>query len=441
MQETFYIKVYGCQMNVYDAKNIIGTMERHGFVRTIDPKSADILILYTCNIRENAARKVFSAIGMLKSNRTKVVAIGGCVAQAEKEEIFKKSKIVNIVFGPHVYHKLPDYIHLILNGEQSKIIDVSIEKFNKFKETQDKNNNVSFSEFVTIQEGCDNFCSYCVVPYTRGREYSRAAKDIILDIKRLIANGTKEIILLGQNVNSYNGEAAYINIGASSNWKLDRLLYEIAGIDGIKRLRYTTSHPKDMTVDLMMAHAKITVLAPFAHVPIQSGSDRILKLMNRGYTAIEYLDKLKTFQTVCPSMQFSSDFIVGFPTETLEDFGATVQIANVVKYTVSYAFKYSRRDSTLASKMDGQIPEHEKESRLEVLQNSLSQHQISRNNSLIGQVQWVLFDKCGKRKNQYIGKNAYMQSVVVECETNLIGEFKDILIESAGMNSVYGKVL
>ncbi|MDR1288933.1 MAG: tRNA (N6-isopentenyl adenosine(37)-C2)-methylthiotransferase MiaB [Holosporales bacterium] len=442
MQETsFYIKAYGCQMNVYDSKNIIEIMECRGFVRTLDPKAADILVFYTCNIRENAARKVFSAIGMLKSSKTKVIAIGGCVAQAEKDEIFKKSSLIDIVFGPHVYHKLPDYIGQILNGEQSKILDIGLEKFNKFEKAQRKND-VLFSEFVTIQEGCDNFCSYCVVPYTRGREYSRAAKDIISDIRYLISNGAKEITLLGQNVNSYDGDAAYINIGTKGNtWKLDRLLYEISGIDGLKRLRYTTSHPKDITVDLMTAHSEIPILVPFAHIPIQSGSDRILKLMNRGHTVAEYLDKLKMFRTICPHMQFSSDFIVGFPTETDEDFEDTVKVVNDVGYVVSYAFKYSRRKDTPASQMDGQISEHEKEGRLRMLQDSLSRHQIHRNNSLIGQVHSVLFDKCGKKENQYIGKNGYMQSVVVECDSNPIGEFRNVLIESSGINSVSGKIL
>jgi tRNA-2-methylthio-N6-dimethylallyladenosine synthase len=435
------MKAYGCQMNVYDSKNIIEILERNGFVRTFDPKAADILIFYTCNIRENAARKVFSAVGMLKSSSTKVVAIGGCVAQAEKEEIFKKSNLINIVFGPHVYHKLPDYISQILNREQSKILDIGLEKFNKFEKAQRKND-VSFSEFVTIQEGCDNFCSYCVVPYTRGREYSRSAKDIISDIKYLVTKGTKEITLLGQNVNSYNGEAAYISIGSKGNtWKLDRLLYEIAEIDGLKRLRYTTSHPKDITVDLMTAHSKIPVLVPFAHIPIQSGSNRILKLMNRGHTAAEYLDKLEMFQTICPHMQFSSDFIVGFPTETTEDFEDTIKVVDNIEYPVSYAFKYSPRKNTVASQMDGQIHEREKEERLRALQDSLLRHQIRRNNNLIGQVQSVLFDKCGKKAGQYIGKNVYMQSIVVECDTNPIGEFKEVLIESSGVNSVSGKIL
>jgi tRNA-2-methylthio-N6-dimethylallyladenosine synthase len=428
-------------MNVYDSKNIISVMERRGFERTLDPKIADILIFYTCNIRENAARKVFSAIGMMKSSKTKVIAIGGCVAQAEKEELFKKSKLINIVFGPHVYHKLPDYVRQILNGEQIKIIDIDLEKFSKFGKTLNQKN-ISFSEFITIQEGCDNFCSYCVVPYTRGREYSRAAKDIITDAKHLVAHGTKEITLIGQNVNSYDGEAPYISIGAGSNhWKLDRLLYEIAGIDGLKRLRYTTSHPKDITIELMRAHSQISRLVPFAHIPIQSGSDKILRLMNRGHTVTEYVAKLKMFKTIFPDMQFSSDFIVGFPNETFSDFEDTVRIADDVKYTISYAFKYSRRKGTPAAQMDGQIPESEKEKRLKILQDTLIRCQIDRNNSLIGQTQTILFDKHGKKPNQYIGKNVCMQSVIAESDTNLIGEFRSVLIESAGPNSVFGKVL
>jgi tRNA-2-methylthio-N6-dimethylallyladenosine synthase len=415
-------------------------MKTAGFDRVTTPEDAEILIFYTCNVRENAARKVFSAIGMMKSSKTKVIAVGGCVAQAEKDGLFGKSDLINIIFGPHRYHRLPSYIQQILDGHKSEIIDVDVEPSVKFVETT-IDRDVSFSEYVTIQEGCNNFCSYCVVPYTRGREYSRPAKDIISDVKELIASGSKEITLIGQNVNSYNGEAPYVNIGATSNrWKLDRLLYEIAGIEGIKRLRYTTSHPKDITTQLMEAHTKIPLLAPFAHIPIQSGSDKILKLMNRCYTSKEYLEMLKTFQDICPSIQFSSDFIVGFPTETEQDFEETVKVVDEVKYTISYAFKYSRRENTQAHQMDDQVSDDEKERRLEVLQKALLRSKVYRNQNLVGCTQEVLFDKIGKKEGQFIGKNLYMQSVIVESNTNLIGEFKNVVIRSAGVNCVFGSI-
>jgi tRNA-2-methylthio-N6-dimethylallyladenosine synthase len=441
MPKGFYLEKYGCQMNVYDAKRIVDLMERHGFREEFNPKDADILIFYTCNIRENAAKKVYSRLGMLRSEKTKVIAIGGCVAQAEKADIFNMSRNVNIVFGPHVYHMLPSYIQRILNGETKRIIDIEYVKDDKFGEKLDEGK-VAHSEFVTIQEGCNNFCSYCVVPYTRGREYSRSVKDIIADIRHLVSNGTKAITLIGQNVNSYSGEAPYVSIGTPNTpWKLDRLLREIAGIDGIRRIRYTTSHPKDVSVELMKAHTEIPLLVPFTHIPIQSGSDRILQLMNRGHTSSEYLDKLKMFCDICPDMQFSSDFIVGFPTETFLDFEDTLKVVDEMQYTISYAFKYSRRKNTPADTMPEQVPASEKEKRLKLLQDALTKYQILRNESLLGKTQEVLFDKHGKKDGQYIGKNVYMQSVVVESNINLIGEFRDVLIKSTGTNCVFGRVL
>lgn len=428
-------------MNVYDSKRIIDSLTSSGFIQTSEPSNADVLIFYTCNIREKAVQRLLSNIGFLKSEKSKVIAVGGCVAQAEKENIFKKSRAINLAFGPQTYHKLPEYINEILSGKETRIIDIDFKQVEKFG-CLSKRKDVGASEFVTIQEGCDNFCTYCVVPYTRGREYSRPAIDIINETKELLANGAKEITLIGQNVNSYHGDAPYLNIGSpKGTWRLERLLQEISELDGLKRLRYTTSHPKDFTTELMEIHANTPVLAPFAHIPVQSGSDKILKMMNRGHTAQHYLDKLKMFRDICPNIQFSSDFIVGFPNETEEDFEATLRLVEEAKYTISYSFKYSRRKDTPADKMDGQLSDDIKESRLKILQETLLKDQVFYNNNLIGKTQEILFEKIGRKENQYIGKNVYLQSVIVESSENLIGTFRNVTIESAGDNCALGKLV
>ena len=436
----FHIEVYGCQMNVYDARRIADLLIGNGYEKAQDASEADILIFYTCNIRERAVQKLFSNIGILRNEKTKIIAVGGCVPQAEKENIFRY-KHINISFGAQAYHRLPQHIENILNGTKQRILDINFDQKQKFNHLP-KRETVSFSEFVTIQEGCDNFCTYCVVPYTRGREYSRPAKDVISEVKELLANGVKEITLIGQNVNSYHGEAPYISIGKpKEKWRLERLIREIATLDGLKRLRYTTSHPKDFTTELMRIHAETPILVPFAHIPVQSGNDRILKAMNRGHTAREYLEKIKKFREICPDIQFSSDFIVGFPTETEEEFADTVKLAEKVNYTISFSFKYSRRKNTPADKMPGQISEKEKEHRLSILQKTLIKSQIYHNNSLIRTTQEVLFERRGRKPNQYIGKNVYLQSVIVESSENLIGQFKNVYIETAGENSVIGKIV
>ncbi|MDR3224182.1 MAG: tRNA (N6-isopentenyl adenosine(37)-C2)-methylthiotransferase MiaB [Holosporales bacterium] len=440
MSEKFFIDVHGCQMNVYDSRRIVDTLTEAGFTKTSNSSDADILIVYTCNIREKAAQKVFSRIRALKTSKTKVVAIGGCVPQAEKKNILK-NKDINIAFGPQVYHKLTRYILEVLSGQTEKILDIEFEQEKKFGHLV-RRKEVSHSEFVTIQEGCDNFCTYCVVPYTRGREYSRPVIDIINETKELLQNGAKEIILIGQNVNSFASEAPYINIGQpKAVWRIERLIQEIAELDGLKRLRYTTSHPKDFTNELMEVHAKIPVLVPFTHIPAQSGSDRILKMMNRGHTAKEYLNKLANFRSICPRIQFSSDFIVGFPSETNSDFEDTLKLTEEVKYTISYSFKYSPRKNTPAAAMEGQIPDDVKNERLQILQAVLMKAQLEFNKSLIGQKYEVLFDKIGKYDKQYVGKNVYSQSVIVESDSNMIGTFGDVIVERVGQNSVFGKLL
>ncbi|MDR1365036.1 MAG: tRNA (N6-isopentenyl adenosine(37)-C2)-methylthiotransferase MiaB [Holosporales bacterium] len=436
----FFIETYGCQMNAYDSNIIAALMTMAGFERTYESSDADILIFYTCNVREKAAKKVFSNIGLLRSEKTKVIAVGGCVPQAEKNMIFK-CKHIDIAFGPSAYRKLPAYVSKILNDEEDRILDVELTQSSKF-DCCNAERTVSRSEFVTIQEGCDNYCSYCVVPYTRGKEYSRPAADIISEVKMLLAKGAQEITLLGQNVNSYNGDAPYISIGKPrGSWNFERLLQEVAESDGLKRLRYTTSHPKDVTVGLMKKHAQIDILAPFAHIPAQSGSDRILKLMNRRYVAQEYIDKLNMFRDICPAIQFSSDFIVGFPTETADDFEDTLKLVREVGYLSSYSFKYSPRSDTPAATMSGQIHDTIKAKRLDILQRELMRSQTLHNESIVGKTMETLFDKPGKKSMQYVGKNVYMQSVIVESDIDLTGKFGMVLIEKAFKNSVFGRLV
>ncbi|MDR1609566.1 MAG: tRNA (N6-isopentenyl adenosine(37)-C2)-methylthiotransferase MiaB [Holosporales bacterium] len=437
----FFIETYGCQMNVYDSNIIASIMADAGFERTCHSSDADILIFYTCNVREKAAQRVFSNINLLRSANTKVVAVGGCVPQAEKDEIFRY-KHINIAFGPHAYHMLPTHVSRVLSGETDRVLDVTPLHPQKFN-CCGAERTASHSEFVTIQEGCDNYCTYCIVPYTRGKEYSRPVADIIAEIKMLLARGAQEITLLGQNVNSYDGDAPYINIRKPrGTWNFGRLLQEVAALDGLRRLRYTTSHPKDITTDLMEQHAHIDVLVPFVHIPVQSGSDRILKLMNRGHTTKEYVDKLMAFRDICPGIQFSSDFIVGFPTETEDDFEDTLNLVKEVGYLNAYSFKYSPRNGTPAATMDGQIPDDIKARRLSMLQSELMKSQRAHNEAIVGKMMEVLLDKAGKKDRQYVGKNVYMQSVVVESDdADLIGKFRMVIIERAFQNSVAGRLV
>lgn len=427
-------------MNVYDSNKIEDLLTNSGYLKSSNTQDADILIFYTCNVREKAVHKLLSDIGRLKTQNTKIIAVGGCIAQSEGRQLFSKIPVVNISFGPQTYHRLPQYIEEVLSGKRKRIIDGTFYKMDKFTECP-KKINVNFSEHVAIQEGCDNYCTYCIVPYTRGREYSRPVKDILDEVKYLLDNGAEEIVLWGQNVNSYHGDAPYITIGQpKATWRIERLLQEVALLPGLRRLRYSTSHPKDFTLELMKVHAETPVLVPFTHIPVQSGSDKILKQMNRGYTATEYLAKLEKFREICPNIQFSSDFIVGFPGETDEDFRDTIRLTKRAKYTISFSFKYSPRSGTPAAKFPNQISEIVKEQRLAVLQKVLIEEQKKFNMSLVGKIQEVLFHKVGKHANQYIGKNVYNQSVVIKSKENMIGEFKNVLIKSAEENCVIGEI-
>jgi tRNA-2-methylthio-N6-dimethylallyladenosine synthase len=423
--KSFYIQVYGCQMNVYDSRKIEDILIDSGYIRASDINIADIVIFYTCHIREKAVSKLFSDIGRVKDKDNKIIAVGGCVAQAEGNNILKNNRHVSIVFGPQTYHNLPMYIEA-----SEKIVDLGFLRGEKFREFH-KPIRSFFSEFVSIQEGCDNFCTYCVVPYTRGREYSRPPEEIIDEVKGFIDKGAVEITLIGQNVNSYNHD----------RYRLERLLAEVSQIAGLKRLRYTTSHPKDFTDDLMKIHRDLkNLIPPFVHIPVQSGSNKILKLMNRGHTVEEYLSKLEKFKRICPEISFSSDFIVGFPGETESDFADTVSLAQKAKFSLFYAFKYSRRKNTPAYNMENQIPENEKEKRLAILLKVLCESQLEFNKKCIGLVQKVLFEKRGKKEGQYVGKSEYIQSVIVESRENLIGSFREVKITHGFQNCLMGDI-
>lgn len=439
---SFYIQVYGCQMNIYDARKISDILLDNGYEEAFDINSADIVLFYTCNIREKAATKLFSEIGRIKNRDDKIIAVGGCVAQAEGANVFHRSKHVQIVFGPQTYHKLPQYIQEVITNRSKRIIDLEFSQYEKFGCLPQRKKTLP-SEFVSIQEGCDNFCTYCVVPYTRGREYSRAALDIINEVKNLVSNGAQEITLIGQNVNSYHGEAAYIQLGTPRDkWRLERLLMEIANIPGLRRLRYTTSHPKDFTEELMQIHQDlIEIMPPFVHIPVQSGNDRILRIMNRGHTANTYLEKLEKFRSICPSISFSSDFIVGFPGETNEEFEDTVELAEKAQYSLFYAFKYSKRKNTPAYNMVNQISETEKEKRLAILLQTLFKSQLKFNQNCIGTEQTVLFEKKGKKQRQYVGKSPYMQSVIVESNKNIRGTFQKVRIKNGYQNCLMGDIV
>jgi tRNA-2-methylthio-N6-dimethylallyladenosine synthase len=437
----FFIKVYGCQMNVHDSCRISSMLEGCGMRQIHDPNEAEMLIFYTCSVREKAVQKLYSDVGRMRSKKTKILAVGGCVAQQYAEKLFDKISNLNIVFGSRAYDKLPEMVESVLSGTNSRLVDTELGNLCLMHSpTFGKQ---STSEFVKIQEGCDNFCTYCIVPHTRGREFSRPVSDIINEVKSLVSRGVQEIVLIGQNVNSYHGEAQYINIGdLSREWGIDRLLYEVANINGLKRLRYTTSHPKDFNENLMKAHRDLDpILVPFVHIPAQSGSNRILKLMNRGYTREEYLEKLQKFKSICTNMAFSSDFIVGFPEETESDFDETLDLVNKVGYASAYSFKYSPRSPTPASLMKNQIPEYKKDERLKKLQSLLSRSQLNFNQNTVGSVKNVLFEKHGKKENQYLGKTEYFQSVLVNSNFNLIGLFKNIKITQGNQNSLFGDII
>ena len=420
-----FVKSYGCQMNVYDSNRIKDLFFEDGYIITNDIKDANLIVLNTCHIREKAAEKVYSDIGRIKQiNKKKSkddykLVVAGCVAQAEGVEIQKRAPVVDFVVGPQAYHKLPNMI----KNEDISINDdfLQNEKFNHLV----YNSSNSVSEFVSIQEGCNKFCTFCVVPYTRGAEFSRSVEDIQKEILKYKEKGIQEIILLGQNVNAYHG------IGADGKTKdLAYLINKVSELDTIKRIRYMTSHPIDMSDSLIQVHGTNKKLMPFLHLPIQSGSDNVIKKMNRKHTVKQYLNIIEKLKLSRPDIALSSDFIVGFPGETDKDFEETMKFVEEVKYVIAYSFMFSPRPGTPAFKLKD-IDKKIKKARLSALQSLLKQQQAEFNKSFIDKEMDILFEKIGRYKNQYIGRTIYNQSVFTKHKENLINKFKKgIIIKS-----------
>ncbi len=436
-----FVKTYGCQMNVYDSERMRDVLAPLGYSATDAPEQADLVILNTCHIREKAAEKVYSELGKLRrmkqarhaGGHEMVIAVAGCVAQAEGEEIVRRAKGVDLVFGPQTYHHLPE---LLARRRATGAVVIETEfpaedKFGGLVSRKPSGHNVT--AFLTVQEGCDKFCSFCVVPYTRGREFSRTVEDIEVEARKLAALGVREVTLLGQNVNAYHGRD-----GTGSAATLASLIARLSQIDGIERLRYMTSHPRDMTDELIAAHGENPKLMPYLHLPVQAGSDRVLKAMNRGHTADSYLRLIESIRKARPDLALSSDFIVGFPGETDADFRATLDLIRAVRYASAYSFKYSPRPGTPAAGMKRQVPEDEKLARLHELQTLLRQQQDQFNRGSVGLTLAVLVEKPGRDAGQLMGRSPYLQPVHFTGETGLIGQIVHTQITGVGTNSLSG---
>ena len=452
LAQKLYIKTYGCQMNVYDSGRMADVLATLGFVLVDQPEDADMVILNTCHIREKAAEKVYSELGRLRRLKTArekqggrmILAVAGCVAQAESEEILDRAPFVDMVFGPQAYHRLPELLARL--GRAGKaVLDTDFPpepKFDHLPKDVPEPGAVGASAFLTVQEGCDKFCAFCVVPYTRGAEYSRPAGDVIAEAARLAAAGAREITLLGQNVNNYHGAgpAGTAGTGSPETWGLGRLIRELAGTLGIERIRYTTSYPADMNDELIAAHADVPELMPFLHLPVQSGSDTVLKAMNRRHTADDYRRLAGRLRQARPDIGLSSDFIVGFPGETDADFAATLGLVEEIGFVQAYSFKYSPRPGTPAAAMDSQIPDTVKSERLGILQDVLKSQQLAFNRSCVGRVLPVLLDRPGRKPGQLVGRSPYMQAVHVDDPIEGPGAIVRLVITAAHANSLKGGV-
>ncbi|MEX2249724.1 MAG: tRNA (N6-isopentenyl adenosine(37)-C2)-methylthiotransferase MiaB [Parvibaculum sp.] len=446
-RKKIFVKTYGCQMNVYDSARMVDVMAPEGYDEVVTPEDADIIVLNTCHIREKAAEKVYSELGRLralkkeKSDRGESLLIGvaGCVAQAEGEEMRRRAPMVDLIVGPQTYHRLPEYVARLANGGPA-IVETEFPADDKFDGLPAPERRKTLARgataFLTIQEGCDKFCTFCVVPYTRGSEFSRPLVRIVEEAQALVDAGVREITLLGQNVNAWHGEDAQ---GRPAT--LGRLVRALAEIDGLARLRYTTSHPRDMDDELIAAHAEVPALMPYLHLPVQSGSDRILAAMNRRHTADEYLRLIDRVRAARPDIALSSDFIVGFPGETESDFEATLALIDAVGYGQAYSFKYSPRPGTPAASEEDQLPDDVKNERLQRLQTLLGEQQLAFNASCAGRVLPVLFDRRGRGETQLVGRSPYLQSVHVEdAPPHLFGKIVDVAIEDGHRNSLRGRL-
>ena len=433
-----FIKTYGCQMNVYDSERMAELLQPLGYGLTETADDADLILLNTCHIREKAAEKLYSDLGRIRplklANSSVKIGVAGCVAQAEGAQIMARAPVVDFVVGPQSYHRLPELIarDARLRGEAVAADFAPDEKFDTLPKGRETSGT---SAFLTVQEGCDKFCTFCVVPYTRGAEYSRPLLAVIDEAKDLAAKGVRELVLLGQNVNAYNGADA---AGAAST--LARLAYALADIEGLDRIRYTTSHPRDMSDDLIAAHRDLPALMPYLHLPVQSGSDKILKAMNRSHTAADYLRLIEKIRKARPDMAISGDFIVGFPGETEADFEETLTLISQVEYAAAYAFKYSKRPGTPASAAPGQVEEAVKIERLARLNSALFDQQTRFNASVVGRKIPVLFERLGRKPMQVVGRSPYLQPVWAPGGAELIGQIHEVQITSASHGSLSGEL-
>ncbi|WP_417490068.1 tRNA (N6-isopentenyl adenosine(37)-C2)-methylthiotransferase MiaB [Maricaulis sp.] len=445
-RKRLYIKTYGCQMNVYDSERMKDVLTPLGYETSEEAEGSDLVIINTCHIREKAAEKLYSDLGRLRPFKDAkadqggmTIAVAGCVAQAEGAEIMRRAPTVDLVVGPQSYHKLPELIARA-HRARGEALDTEFEVEDKFDQLPTERHVEGYSAFVTVQEGCDKFCTFCVVPYTRGAEWSRPVDQLVDEIRRLAAKGVREITLLGQNVNAYHG-APPAGREADGTWGLGQLLRHLALIGGIERVRYLTSHPRDMDEALIAAHRDESKIMPYLHLPIQSGSDKILKAMNRQHTYAEYAELIARMREVRPDIAISGDFIVGFPGETDADFEDTMRCVREIGYASAFSFKYSRRPGTPGAAMPNQIDETVKTTRLHALQAQLDEQQTDFNRSQIGRTLPVLFEKAGRLPGQLHGRSPYLQSVHVDGPAELIGRIGQVEIEAASRNSLSGRLV
>ena len=437
INKNIFIKTFGCQMNEYDSNRIYDSLNKIGFVKTNDQSNAECYVLNTCHIRDKAKEKVYHEIGRVKKlfkfKKKPIVIVAGCVAQAENKEMISREPYIDIVIGPQAYHKINDTIlnHITKKEKEEETDFDTLTKFEFFDKIENKNSKIS--AYLTIQEGCDKFCKFCVVPYTRGPEYSRSFYKIIDEAKQLIKNGTKEITLLGQNVN------AYFYSEEEKNFRLSDLIIALENIPELKRIRYTTSHPVDMTDDLIECYRKSKKLVPFIHLPVQSGSDKILKLMNRKHTVENYLLVYEKLKKINPKIEFSSDFIVAYPGESEEDFYKTIKLVKKLKFINSYSFIFSPRPGTAASNLDT-IEEKIAKKRLQLLQEELFSIQYLKNKMIKNKIVNVLVENKMKNQNKFFGRTEHMTSVIFESKKNVEGEIVPVLIKNYNRNNLFGEI-
>ena len=437
-----YVKTFGCQMNVYDSERMTELIDPLGYSETSDITDADLVILNTCHIREKAVEKVYSDLGRIRqvkderraAGKETLVAVAGCVAQAEGAEIARRAPVVDLVVGPQSYQALPELLARAKATGRS-VVETIFPDQDKFSQLPLTRSAKSTTAFLTVQEGCDKFCTFCVVPYTRGMEYSRSVADLTREAEKLAAQGVRELTLLGQNVNAYHGDGP-----DGTPWSLAKLLRHLARVEGIERLRYTTSHPRDMTADLIAAHGDLEKLMPFLHLPVQSGADRILAAMNRKHTADDYRRVIRQILAARPDIAISTDFIVGFPGENEDEFTQTLDLVDEIGFAQAFTFKYSPRPGTPAAKLGDQVPEDVKSERLNRLLGRMERQQSAFTAGLVGRTLPVLFEKAARGAGQLVGRSPYMYPVTVEAHTGLLGEIAPVLIRTSGPNSLSGEL-